>query len=351
MSKSKTTWRGELKKPVANPAHLAVSARMTRRLETVSAVFPMRIPHRLARALDPADRRDPIRRQLVPDPRELAGGGSDDPLGEEPFQLLPGVIQRFEDRLLALVSSVCPVHCRHCNRKRFWANPPAPAGPGDIERTLQRCPKVREVILSGGEPLLLGDRRLSEILRAARSSGRVELLRIHTRIPWSLPARITPGLIGVLRRNQPLWLSVHFNHARELNRQTRKALGRLRAAGIPLVNQAVLLRGVNDSIAAQQELGRALLAAGVKPHYLFQLDRARGTLHFQVPMPRALGLIAGLRRRYSGLLVPHLLVDLPGQHGKVPITPSAVVRLTKTHAVIKAPDGSHFSYATNGGDR
>lgn len=304
----------------------------------------MRIPPLWLERMDLDDPACPLRRQVLPDPRELRAGGAADPLQEERHWTEPGVIRRFPDRLLALVSPDCPIHCRHCNRKRNWAAPGPLAASEDIARALGRAPRVREVILSGGEPLLLSDARLDTLLAAARSSAAVELVRIHTRMPGVVPARVTPGLIRVLRRHAPLWLSVQFNHARELGPEARRALGRLHRAGLPLVNQAVLLRGINDTVAAQVELGRALLAAGVKPHYLFQLDRAAGTLHFQVPTRRAIALVRRLRRHHSGLLVPHLLVDLPGHHGKVPVCPSAVIGHASGGTLIEAPDGSRVLY-------
>jgi lysine 2,3-aminomutase len=218
------------------------------------------------------------------------------------------------------------------------------AGPSEIARAVCNNRGVREVILSGGEPLLLSDRALDQRLRAARSRSRVDLVRIHSRIPCTLPARITPGLLRTLGRHRPLWFVTHFNHEKELSSQARRALLRVGEAGIPLLNQAVLLRGVNDSVAAQAALGRALAACGVKPHYLFQLDRAAGTLHFQVPMRRALDLITRLRARHSGLLVPHLLVDLPGRDGKVPITPGAVLKITDRGTWLKTPPGKKVWY-------
>jgi lysine 2,3-aminomutase len=181
-------------------------------------------------------------------------------------------------------------------------------------------------------------------LQAARSRSRVDLVRIHSRIPVTLPARITPGLARVLRKHRPLWFITHFNHEKELCAPALRSLAQLRDAGIPLLNQAVLLRGVNDSVAAQANLGRALAAAGVKPHYLFQLDRAAGTVHFQVPMRRALDLITRLRVKHSGLIVPHLLADLPGKAGKVPITPSSVLKITKQGTLLRTPHGKKIWY-------
>ncbi len=335
------TWRDQLFRSVTDPARLGIK---TRGLQTVSRVYPLRITPHLLALLDPHDPRCPVRRQVVPDLREIGPGGEPDPLGEEAFQVEKGVLCRFGDRLLALVSSRCPVHCRHCNRKRYWSAPGPVAGPSEIARAVCNHRGAREVILSGGEPLLLSDRALDQRLQAARSRSRIDLVRVHSRIPVTLPSRITPGLVRLLKKHRPLWFVTHFNHEKELCAPAKNSLARLRDAGIPLLNQAVLLRGVNDSVAAQAALGRALAACGVKPHYLFQLDRAAGTLHFQVPMRRALDLITRLRARHSGLLVPHLLVDLPGRDGKVEITPGAVLKINDRGTLLKTPRGEQVWY-------
>jgi lysine 2,3-aminomutase len=331
------TWRDELSRSVTDPSRLGIA-------HEVTDVYPLRITSHLMALMDPHNPRCPIRRQVVPDPGELRSGGQRDPLGEESFQVEPGVLCRFGDRLLALVSARCPAHCRHCNRKRHWAAPGPVAGVKEIARAVSKNRGVREVILSGGEPLLLSDRALDDRLQAARSRSRVDLVRIHSRVPVTLPARITAGLVRILRKHRPLWFVTHFNHQKELCPPAVRSLARLRDAGIPLLNQAVLLRGVNDSVAAQASLGRALSAAGVKPHYLFQLDRAAGTLHFQVSMRRALDLISRLRAKHSGLVVPHLLADLPGKDGKVPITPSAVLKITERGALLRTPQGKRVWY-------
>jgi lysine 2,3-aminomutase len=336
------TWRDELSRSVTDPARLGLARR--RSLQPVTRIYPLRITPHLLSLMDPKNPRCPVRRQLVPDPRELQPGGDRDPLGEESFQVEPGVICRFGDRLLALVSARCPAHCRHCNRKRYWSAPGPVAGAEEIARAVSRGQRVREVILSGGEPLLLPDRTLDRLLEAARSRTRVDLLRIHSRIPGTLPSRITAGLVRTLKKHRPLWFVTHFNHEKELCAPARKSLARLREAGIPLLNQAVLLRGVNDSLAAQAKLGRALATSGVKPHYLFQLDRAAGTIHFQVSMRSALDLIVRLRARHSGLVVPHLLADLPGEDGKIPITPSAVLKITGRGTLLRTPRGKRVWY-------
>jgi len=344
MSVKSATWQKELAASLDDPAQLDLSAATLRRLRRVNKVFPIRISPHVLSLIDLKNPRCPIRRQVIPSVRELDQNGSPDPLEEEPCRVGPGLVQRFNDRLLALVSASCPVNCRHCNRKRNWNKAVDLAGPEDIAGWLSGRRKVREVILSGGEPLLHSDRQLDRLLEASRSAEQIEIVRIHSRAPFSLPSRITSGLLRVLKRYQPLWMITQFNHSRELSSQAGQALKRLRGAGIPVLNQAVLLRGVNDSVKAQVQLGRALVSNGVKPHYLFQLDRASGTLHFQVPVKRAMQLIGRLQSNYSGLLVPRLVVDLPRHEGKVPISPSAFVRSTKTGVLLKGSAGRLVHY-------
>ncbi len=337
-------WRQALADTVSDPASLDLGARKLREWQKVTKRFPMRVPAHILSLIDWNNPRCPIRRQALPDKRELALGGFADPLTEENFQLAPGVIRRFQDRVLALVSSRCPLNCRHCNRKRWWLRTGPIAKAEEIAQAVSQRHQVHEVILSGGEPLLRSDRSLARLLEASRSSAQVSLLRIHTRAPFSLPTRITRGLLQTLRRFRPLWLIAQFNHARELSPASRAALLRLREAGIPVLNQAVLLRGINDSVSALAALGRALVACGAKPHYLFQLDPAQGTLHFQVATTRALQLVGKLQRQHSGLLVPHLMVDLPGRVGKVALAPNTIVRTTSKGVVLRSSDGQEYPY-------
>lgn len=344
MSRARSHWRQVLAASLTDPNTLPLPERTRRRAARAAARYPMRIPPRLARRIDWSNPRCPLRRQLLPDPRELAAGGAADPLDEERFSPAPGLVHRFGDRLLALVTSSCPVRCRHCNRKRLWSRPERPADAEGLGRALAGSGRVREVILSGGEPLLLGDRALAALLEAARSRPGVELVRIHSRAPVALPERITPSLARLLARHAPLWFVTQVNCAAEIDPAVRRAFDRLRAAGVGLLNQATLLRGVNDSLRAQLALGRALVAAGVKPYYLFQLDRAAGTLHFQVPLQRGLRIMARLRAGHSGLLVPHYMADLPGRGGKVELGPDAVLGLTADGTWLRGADGRRHFY-------
>lgn len=306
--------------------------------------YPFRLTTYLSRRLPLEDPAHPLCRQFLPDRAELDDAGPPDPLDEERFRVGPGLVRRFADRLLALVAADCPIHCRHCNRKRRWGASPDVATPAALARAVRRLPGVREVILSGGEPLSLSDARLAQFLCAARARPGIEIVRVHTRMPLATPARITPALVRLLGRHQPLWLVTHFNHECELFPEVRAALRRLLEGGIPLLNQAVLLRGVNDSAGALRALGEALVSCGVKPYYLFSLDRARGTTHFQVPLGRARRIVRELRASASGLCLPQFVADLPGAGGKVPLEPDALVRRTRRGAMLRGRDGRSRLY-------
>lgn len=338
------TWRKRLVFGLTDVEKIGLSKRLAHKLKPISNRFPMKIPPEIISLVDLYNTHCPIRRQVVPNIRELDEIGQSDPLEEEQHWVTPGVVQRFPDRLLALVSSCCPIHCRHCNRKRYWKGGQPVAGPDELLTAVRKRPKTREIILSGGDPLMLSDRRLGDLLHIAHSSPNIELVRIHSRIPFSMPSRLTTRLVQLLKRYQPLWFVVQFNHAKELGDAQRNALLRLRSAGIPVLNQAVLLRGINDTVQAQHNLGRALLSVGVKPHYLFQLDHVLGTLHFQVPISKARTLINRLRSKYSGLLIPHLLLDLPGHHGKVPTASDAMIESNDHGVWFRTSDGNRIFY-------
>ncbi len=344
MSNRTTSWREQLRRSIVCLDDLPLPKHKMRTLANVVKKYPMRIPRHLAEIIDWNDPRCPIKRQVLPSEAELDDLGCTDPLDEERFKVAPGVIRRFDDRLLALVHHTCPILCRHCNRKRTWLTPLVPAGAEEIAKALSKSNHIKEVILSGGEPLLLSDKSLDSLLCAARSKPGVQVLRVHSRAPVSLPSRITPALVSMLKSHDPLWFVTHFNTHKELSAQSRRALAVLRSAGIPVLNQAVLLRGVNDSTRALAALGRALVSAGVKPYYLFQLDMATGTTHFQVPLRRGLEIVSRLQRNHSGLLVPRYMADLPGRGGKVELSPEVIVKWTDKGAILRGADGKKVLY-------
>jgi lysine 2,3-aminomutase len=290
---------------------------------------------------------DPMWRQFVPDVLELEDSeGQEDPLAEEPCSPVPNLVHRYPDRALWLVSTRCAAHCRFCTRKRRWLHPVP------MTRALKTAALdyiaaergVRDVLLSGGDPLLLGQRTLEGYLRALRRIGHVEIIRIGTRIPVALPARVTAALASSLGCYHPLYVNLHINHPWELTPETRHAVALLADAGIPLGSQTVLLRGVNDDERVLEELFRSLLALRVRPYYLLQMDLMRSTAHFRTPVATGLEIVAALHRRLSGMALPQYVIDLPGGRGKVPLLPTTSARVTPGALIFDDDRGEPVSY-------
>lgn len=290
----------------------------------VGARYAIAIPPALRALIEQAD--DPIGRQFIPDPSELLTAPHEraDPIGDAVHSPLPGLVHRYADRVLLKPLLICPVYCRFCFRREQVGPDGGLLSEADLQAIygwLAARPAIREVILSGGDPLLLAPRRLGAIIAALSAIGHIAQIRIHSRVPVADPARIDAGLRAALASETPVWLVLHANHAREFTQAARAALRGLQREGIGLLGQSVLLRGVNDSEAALEALFRAMLAARVKPYYLHHLDPAPGTARFAVPIAEGQRLLAGLRGRLSGLAWPQYVIDIPGGHGKVPIGP------------------------------
>ena len=293
-------------------------------LEKVGRRYAVLIPDALRSLIHDPD--GPIGRQFIPHPDELLTlpYENPDPIGDDRLSPVPGIVHRYGDRALLKPLLICPTYCRFCFRREH-------VGPGgglltdaELEAAyawLRAHPAIREVILTGGDPLMLSPRRLGAILAALNTIPHLELLRIHTRVPTADPARVTPELAASLASTVPLWMVVHVNHADEITPGARAALDRIRAQGVPLLSQSVLLRGVNDSADTLETLFRELLRARVKPYYLHQLDPAPGTARFAVPLAEGQALLRALRGRLTGLAWPTYVVDIPGGHGKVPVGP------------------------------
>ena len=266
---------------------------------------------------------DPIGRQFIPDPAELDHLPHElaDPIGDEAHSPLPGLVHRYPDRVLLKPVLVCPVYCRFCFRREHVGPGSGAMTPTQIDAALayiEQRPGISEVILTGGDPLMLASRRLADLLSRLRQIPHIDLLRLHSRVPIADPSRITPDLLEALG---PVWLVIHANHAREFTQEATAALAQLHSAGASLLGQSVLLRGVNDSAQALESLFRAMLRARVKPYYLHQLDPAPGTARFHVPIKEGRRLLAELRGRVTGLAWPTYVLDIQGGHGKVPIGP------------------------------
>lgn len=335
------SWQQELAAGLTDPVIIAARFGLDPiAAAAVAARYPVRLsPTLLARIATPED---PLGRQFFPDPRELVEDAlADDPLAEEQLAPLPAVVHRYPARVLLLAGNGCAAYCRFCTRKRRVGRAAFHLPFAEVLKGvdyLAAHPEVNEVILSGGDPLLLDDDALAELLGRLRRIAHLGVLRIATRTPTVLPGRITPALAALLGRHAPLYLTTHFNHPCELTPEAADACAHLAAAGIPLANQTVLLRGVNDDADTLAALCEGLLRNRIRPYYLHQLDPVHGTGHFRVPIERGLALLAALRARVSGLAVPHYIIDLPGGKGKVALAPERVVHLGPT-AMIRTAEG------------
>lgn len=291
----------------------------------------------------------PIRRQIIPrieetldDPAEMA-----DPCGEDSHMPVPGLVHRYPDRVLFLVTDRCAAYCRYCTRSRVVSG----AGEQELEtdfeeafRYLERTKTVRDVLLSGGDPLLFSDAKLEKILARLHAIPHIEFIRIGSRVPIFLPQRITPQLCEMLHKYHPLFISVHANHPRELTTEVRDGLGRLADAGVQMGNQSVLLRGVNDDLETMKVLVHKLLRCRVRPYYLYQCDLIKGSSHLRAPAAKGIEIIEGLRGHTTGYAVPQFVIDAPGGGGKVPVNPDYVMERDASRVVLRNYEGKQFVY-------
>lgn len=313
-----------------------------------AALFRVGITPYYASLMDPVHASCPIRMQAIPHvqeanirPEELR-----DPLGEDSHNPAPSVVHKYPDRVLFLVTDRCGIYCRHCNRRRLVGGdePPTTA---ELEAGLEyiaKTTRIRDVLLSGGDPLLLSTRRLDYLLGRLRAIAHVETIRIGSRLPVVCPMRIDAELTSALKKHHPLFINTHFNHVKELTPEARAGCERLVDAGIPVGNQTVLLRGVNSSVRALRALMRGLLRARVRPYYLFQGDTVLGTDHLRTPVESAMELYRGLRGWMNGMAVPMLVLDAPGGGGKVPIVPSYIDSLDETRVLVRTYRGAQIEY-------
>lgn len=305
-------------------------------------------PH-YAALIDPTEPGCPVRRQAIPTMAEFDVSASDlrDPLAEDSHSPVPGITHRYPDRVLFYVSHHCPVYCRHCTRKRKVSDPTTAASDSQIDRGLNYIREhntVRDVLVSGGDPLSLSDEKLAKILKALREIDHVEVIRLGTRNPVTLPQRVTRELALVLETVAPIYLHTHFNHVDEWTAESRDAIAMLRSAGAVLGNQMVLLRGVNDTSDEVMALNRQLLAAGCRPYYMLQCDMAEGISHFRTPISTGIELIDALRGRIGGMGIPDFVVDLPGGGGKIELTPEYIVERTEGEILFRNYEGKTFRY-------
>ena len=290
---------------------------------------------------------DAIYKQVIPDKKEMTDEYSfEDPLSEDEFSPVTNIVHRYPDRCLFLINHVCASYCRFCTRKRKVGDPNKISLKYIDEgiEYINNHPEIRDIILSGGDPLLLIDDRLEFILQKLRRIKHVEIIRIGTRVPCFLPHRITNNLVKMLKKYHPLYMNVHFNHPDELTPFAIKALEKLANAGIPLGNQTVLLKGVNDNPEVMKKLMQKLLLARVRPYYIYQADLVFGTAHFRTKVETGLKIIEALRGWTSGLAIPHFVIDAPGGGGKIPLLPQYVVNLSDDEVVLRNYQGKIFRY-------
>lgn len=301
--------------------------------------------------IDRHDPRDPIRRMIVPSSAEDTTRGMDDPLGEKQDQVAPGLTHRYPDRVLFVVTSFCSSYCRFCIRKRNWRHSDAARSKAEIDEAvayLRAHEEVRDVLISGGDPLTLPHEQLEYILSQVRSVPSIEFVRIGSREPVMLPMRVTDELLRVLDRHGPLWINTHFNHPREITEEAARATERLARLGIPLGNQTVLLDGVNDDLPTMKALVHGLLRIRVRPYYLYQADPVVGATHLRTSVERGIAIIEGLRGHTSGLAVPTFVIDAPGGGGKIPIGPEYIVERREGAVVLRNYAGERFVYEDPG---
>ncbi len=327
-------WRWQLKHAARSlediSDYLGIPVATLRERQETAQRYPIFVtPYYLSLAAN-ADLSDPVLQQCLPSPAELENqcGGAPDALAEDGYSPVPRLVHRYPDRALFITGNFCAVHCRHCMRKRDWAKTlPAPTAEelGAACQYLRQHPEVREVLISGGDPLMLSEEALAEIIQSFSDIPTIEMLRLGSRVPVALPQRITPRLSAILGSGKPLWLATHFNHPQELSKEIAEAVKMLMREGVVVVNQSVLLKGINDDAAVLAKLFTGLLQNRIKPYYLFHGDPIEGVMHFRTGLKRGLEIMNQLRGRVSGMAIPAFSFDLPGGAGKIRLQPEQVI--------------------------
>ena len=347
-------WRWQLNNCITDVQALSRLITLSTAECTTPDIHPQNLPLRItpyyASLLDRENPDHPLRRSVVPTSDEFvfSAGESRDPLCEDDHSPVPGLVHRYPDRVLFLVTGTCSTFCRYCTRSRMVGkrdnaanNPSRWSAAIDY---IQAHSEVRDVLISGGDPLTLSDDALESIVKRLRRIRHVEMIRIGTKMPVSLPQRITSSLVSMLKKYHPLWMSIHVTHPEELTPEFEAACARLADAGIPLGSQTVLLKGVNDSILPLKELMHGLIKFRVKPYYLYQCDPIPGSSHFRTPVSKGLEMIQGLRGHTSGYAVPTFAIDAPGGGGKIPLLPEYVMGRDENGIILRNYEGKIFCY-------
>ena len=313
------------------------------------AKFRMAITPYYLSLIDPNDPYDPIRRQCIPAGAEcnIAPADLNDPLHEDEDSPAPGLTHRYPDRVLFLITDMCSMYCRHCTRRRFAGQKDDESPQDRIEKCLEyieRTPEVRDVLLSGGDALMVSDKKLEYIISRLRAIPHVEIVRIGSRTPVVCPQRITDDLCNMLKKYHPIWLNTHFNHPNEMTPEAQAAVAKLADAGIPLGKQTVLLRGVNDCVHVMKKLMHELVKNRVRPYYIYQCDLSMGLEHFRTPVSKGIEIIENLRGHTSGYAVPTFVVDAPGGGGKTPVMPTYVISQSPDKVILRNFEGVITTY-------
>ncbi len=299
--------------------------------------------------MDPDNPDDPIRKQAIPTSQELENSVSDceDPLNEEADSPVPGLTHRYPDRVLLLVTDRCAMYCRHCTRRRFAGNNDKSLPMSQIDKAMDyiaKTPVIRDVLISGGDALMISDSKLESIIKKLRAIPHVQIIRIGSRAPVVMPQRITQELVDMLKKYHPVWLNTHFNHPNEITPESKKACEMLANAGIPLGNQTVLLKGVNDCLYVMKKLMHELVMMRVRPYYIYQCDLSMGITHFRTKVSKGIEIVEGLRGHTSGFAVPTFVIDAPGGGGKIPVMPNYIVSYAENKVILRNFEGVITTY-------
>ena len=346
-------WHWQIRNNIRDVAALSrvipLSARDKEDIEEVLKVFRMAITPYYASLIDPANRLCPVRLQAVPRRQETFTDKSDqnDPLHEDVDSPVPGLTHRYPDRVLLLVTHICSMNCRHCTRRRLVGVEDVSLDDANLDAALayiRKTPIIRDVLISGGDPFILSTERLESIISKIRAIPHVEIIRIGTRTPVVMPMRITDDLVAMLRKYEPIYVNTHFNHPKEITAEAREACRKLADAGIPLGNQSVLLRDVNDCPVLMKKLMQKLLCVRVKPYYIYQCDMSRGISHFRTTVSKGIEIIENLRGHTSGIAVPTFVIDAPGGGGKIPVMPDYLITQNEKRVILRNYEGVITTY-------
>ena len=330
--------------------YMPVTSEQTKAITSVLDKFRMAVtPYYLTLINPEKGKKDPVYLQAIPQVEELHFGVHDleDPLHEDGDSVVPGLTHRYPDRVLFLITDMCSMYCRHCTRRRFAGQKDSGSRMDNVELALdyiRNHPEVNDIVLSGGDALLVKDSRLEYIISELRKIEHVGVIRIGTRTPVVMPQRITDELVDMLKKYHPIWVNTHFNHYKELTPEAKVALDKLADAGIPLGNQSVLLRGVNDCVQVMKKLVKRLITLRVRPYYIYQCDLSQGIEHFRTPVSKGIEIIESLRGHVSGLAVPTFVVDAPGGGGKIPVMPNYLISQAPGKTILRNYEGKISTY-------